>query len=146
VERILSRALIAMATAVAAIILVATAAIFFGAALYFFLVSLAVAPALAALLVGFAGLMLAGLIPLATQLAQRRTRTARGGTNTGSADPGQADNLNDFAARLGSLAAQQASGQARAHPYRSFVVALIAGLAIGGSPELRSMLEKLLKN
>lgn len=145
-ERILSRALIAMAAAVAAIILVTTATIFLGAALYLFLVSAGAAPALAALLVGLAGLMLAGLILLATRMAQRSGRTARRRGNNGSADPGLTDNLNDLAARLGSLAAQQASAQAQAHPYRSFAVALIAGLAVGGIPELRAMIEKMLKN
>ena len=104
------------------------------------------APALAALLVGLAGLMLAGLILLATRMAQRSGRTARRRGNNGSTNPGLTDNLNDLAARLGSLAAQQASAQAQAHPYRSFAVALIAGLAVGGIPELRAMIEKMLKN
>lgn len=145
-ERILSRALIAMATAVVAVILVAAAAIFLGAALYLFLVSAAAAPALAAFLVGLAGLMLAGVILLATHIAQRCGRTARSGGGNGFADPGLAADLNDLAARLGALAAQQASAQAQAHPYRSFVAALVAGLAVGASPELRAVLEKILKN
>lgn len=135
-----------MAAAVAAIILVATSAMFLGAALYLFLVSLAATPPLAALLVGLAGLVLAGLILLATRMAPRSGRTARTSADPGSVDPGVASELNDLAARLGSLAAQQASAQAHAHPYRSFVGALLAGLAVGGSPELRNMLEKILKN
>lgn len=135
-----------MAAAVAAIILVATAAIFLCAALYLFLVSLSAAPPLAALLAGLAALILAGLIILAARMAPRFGRTDRTSGNTGSADPGLAGNVNDLAAKLGGLAAQQLTTQAQAHPYRTFVVALLAGLAVGGSPELRNMLEKMLKN
>jgi hypothetical protein len=129
-----------MAAAVAAIVLVATAAIFLCAALYLFLVSLSVAPPLAALLAGLAALTLAGLIILAARMAPRF------GRNRGSADPGLAGNVNDLAAKLGGLAAQHLNTEAQAHPYRTFGVALLAGLAVGGSPELRNMFEKILKN
>jgi hypothetical protein len=129
-----------MAAAVAAIILVATAAIFLCAALYLFLVSLSAEPALAALLAGLAALILAGLIILAARIASRV------GRNRGSADPGLAGHVNDLAAKLGGLAAQQLNTEAQAHPYRTFGVALLAGLAVGGSPELRNMFEKILKN
>lgn len=145
-ERILSRALIAMATALAAIILVATAAIFLGAALYLYLVSLAAPPAVGALVVGLTGLALAGLVLLAFRMAAGCGRTPRRDGDKGSADPGLADTLDDLAARLGSRAARQLTDRAHAHPYRSFTVALVAGLAIGGSPELRAMLDKMLKN
>lgn len=130
----------------AAIILAATAAIFLCAALYLFLVSLPAAPSLAALLAGLAALIVAGLIILATRLAPRFCRTARTSGNTGFAEPGLAGNVNDLAATLGGLAAQQLTGQAQAHPYRAFAVALLAGLAVGGSLELRNRLEKMLKN
>jgi hypothetical protein len=150
VERFLSQALIAVAAAVAAIIFVATAAIFLGAALYLFLVSLSAAPPLAALLVGLAGLVLAGLIALAVRMTWRCRRTGRTGGGSGSADPGRAGDaagdVADLAAQLGSLAARELASQAQAHPYRAVVVSLLAGLAVGGSPALRNMLEKMLKN
>jgi hypothetical protein len=136
----LSRALISMVAAVAAIILVATAAIFLCAALYLFLVSLWVAPPLAALFAGLAALILAGLIMLAARMAPgvRRTSRTRG--------PGGDGNVDDLAARLGGLAAEQLNTGAQVHPYRTFAVALLAGLAVGASPEIRNMLRKTLKD
>jgi hypothetical protein len=136
----LSRALISMVAAVAAIILVATAAIFLCAALYLLLVSQSVAPPLAALLAGLAALILAGLIILAARMAPGIRRTSR--TN----GPDRDGNVDDLAARLGGLAAEQLNTGAQAHPYRTFAVALLAGLAVGASPELRNMLRKTLKD
>jgi hypothetical protein len=136
----LSRALISMVAAVAAIILVATAAIFLCAALYLFLVSLWVVPALAALLAGVAALFLAGLIMLAARMAPSFRRTGR------ASSPAPDGNVDDLAARLGGLAAEQLNTGAQAHPYRTFAVALLAGLAVGASPELRNMLRKTLKD
>jgi hypothetical protein len=104
------------------------------------------APPLAALLVGLVGFIVAGLILLAAGMASRYGRTGRSNGNSGSADPGLAGNVNDLAAKLGGLAAGQLTAQAQAHPYRTFAVALLAGLAVGASPELRNMLEKMLKN
>jgi hypothetical protein len=136
----LSRALISMVAAVAAIILVATAAIFLCAALYLFLVSLSVAPPLAALLAGLAALILAGLIMLAARMSPGLRRTGR------TSGPGHDGNVDDLAATLGGLAAEQLNTGAQAHPYRTFAVALLAGLAVGASPELRNMLRKTLKD
>jgi hypothetical protein len=146
VEPFLSRLLTSMAAAVAAIILAAAAAIFLCVALYLFLVSMSVAPPLAALLVGLVLLMLAGLIILAARMAPRFRRTPRTSGNPGSAAPGPAGNVNDLAAQLGSLAAEQLTGQAQAHPYRTFLVALLAGVTVGGSPELRNVFNKILKS
>ena len=145
-ERFLSRLLTSLAAAVAAIMLVAAAAIFLCAALYLFLVSMSVAPPLAALLVGLVLLMLAGLIILAARMAPRFRRSAPSSGQPGSANPGPAGNVNDLAAQLGAMAAEQLNSQAQAHPYRTFAVALLAGLAVGGSPELRNVLKKTLKN
>jgi hypothetical protein len=128
----LSRALISMVAAVAAIILVATAAIFLCAALYLFLLSLLVAPPLAALFAGLAALILAGLVMLAARMAPGVRRTSR---TSGAGDDG---NVDDLAARLGGLAAEQLNTGAQAHPYRTF--------AVGASPELRNMLRKTLKD
>ena len=147
-ERFLSRMLISAAAAAAAMILVAAAAIFLCAALYLFLVSLTAAPPLAALLVGLAGLALAGIIILASSMASRRP-TGRTSGNTASAPAGpagNAHNVDDLAAKLGELAIRELASQVQAHPYRTVVVSLLAGLAVGGIPELRKFLEKMLKN
>jgi hypothetical protein len=136
----LSRALSSMVAAVAAIILVASAAIFLCAALYLLLVSLSAPPSLAALLTGLAALILAGLIILAARMASGLRRTGRTGR------PGHDGNVQDIAAKLGALAAQQLNTGAQAHPYRTFAVALLAGLAVGASPELRDRLHKTLKD
>ena len=145
-ERLLSRALIGMAAAVAAMILATIAAVFLGWALYLFLVSLSAAPPLAAALVGLAGLVLAGMIILAARIASRRIQGSPTSGNTGSADPNLAGNINDLAAKLGGLAARELTEQAQAHPYRAVVVSLLAGLAVGVIPELRKTLENILKN
>ncbi len=136
----LSRALTSLAAAVAAIILVASAAVFLCAALYLLLVSLSAAPPLAALLTGLAALILAGLIILAARMATGLRRTDR---TSGLSHDG---NVEDLAAKLGGLAAEQLNTEAQAHPYRTFAVALLAGLAVGASPEIRNMLRKTLKN
>jgi hypothetical protein len=145
VERFLSRALISLAAAVAAIMLVATAVVFLCGALYLCLVSMSAAPPLAALIVGLVLLILAGLIILAARVTPLRGGTSRTSGKTGIADPGPTGDVGDLAATLGGLAAQQLSGHAQAHPYRTFAVALLAGLAVGASPELRNMLKTALK-
>lgn len=145
-ERFLSRVSIAMAAAVAAIIFVATAAAFLCAALYLALISMSAAPPLAALIVGLASLVLAGLIILVARAMLRWRRADRTSGEAGSAVPGLAGNVNDLAARFGALAAQELTSQAQAHPYRSLVAALLAGLAVGVSPELRDLVKKALKN
>jgi hypothetical protein len=146
VERFLKRVLISMAAAVAAMILVATATIFLCAALYLWLVSMSAAPPLAALLVGLMGFVAAGLIILAAAMASRGGRTERARGSAGVANPDDAGSANDLATRLGLLAAQGLTSQAQAHPYRAFVGALLAGVAVGGSRELRDMLKKAVKN
>jgi hypothetical protein len=129
-----------MVAAVAAIILVASAAICLCAAVYLFLVSLSVAPPLAALLAGLAALILAGLIILAARMSpglRRRDRPSGSGPDS---------NVDDLAAMLGRLAAHQLNTEAQAHPYRTFAAALLAGLAVGASPEISNMLRKTLKD
>ena len=137
-QRFLSQVAISLAAAVAAIIFVAAAVGFLGVALYLSLVPVMPAP-VAALVVGLAGLVIAGLIGLAARMAARR-RPAGG--RAGSPDPGRA---NDVAATLGNLAARELASRAQARPYRAFAVALAAGLAVGISPELRNILKGVLK-
>lgn len=135
-ERFLSRVVISLAAGVAAIILVAAAVGFLGAALYLLLLPVMPAPS-AALVVGLVGLVLAGLIILVARLTARRGAAGRG---VGAADPGRAGEVNDIAAALGGLLAREVASRAQARPYRAVAVALLAGLAVGISPELRDIL------
>ncbi len=144
--------LISVAAVVAAMILAAAAVIFLCAALYLFLVSLSAAPPLAAFLTGLTALALAGLIILASWMASRRGATGRVAAGQTSGDTpaapprGNAGDTNDLAAKLGDLAVRELALQVQAHPYRTVVASLLAGLAVGGIPELRNMLGKMLKN
>jgi hypothetical protein len=141
-DRLLARVVLSAAAVIAALILIATATVFLCVALYLFLISLSAAPALAALVTGLTVLLLAALILLAARVATRRRSS--GETRAAGRDP--AGNINDLAAQLGGLAAHDLASQAQAHPYRAFAVSLLAGLAVGGSPELRKLLAKLLKD
>ena len=76
-----------MAAVVAAIVLGTVAVIFLCAALDLQLVAMSAAPPLAALLVGLAGLVLAGLLILAVRIASRCGGAGRTGGGTGFADP-----------------------------------------------------------
>jgi hypothetical protein len=140
-ERFLSRVAISLAAAVAAIIFAAASVVFLGAALYLFLVPTMPAP-FAALVVGLVGLVLAGLIILVARMTSRR---GPAGVGIGAADPSRAGDLSDIAATLGGLAARELTSGTQAHPYRAFGVALLAGLAVGISPELRKILMGVLK-
>ncbi len=143
-ERFLSRVAFSLAAAVAAIMLVAVATIFLCGALYLFLVSVSVAPPAAALLVGLAGLIVAALIIFLARSTPQWRQAARTNGGAGSADLRPAGNIDDLAAELGALAARRLGSRVQAHPYRAFVVALLTGLAVGGSSELRDVLKKTL--
>ena len=132
-----------MAAAVAAITLMATATLALGAALYLVLVSISAAPALAALLVALSGFVLAGLILLVAWLAVRSRGSGR--TDADLANPDRTGDLNDLAAQLGALAAQKLASEARAHPFRAFAAALLAGLAVGSISELRDVLKQAMR-
>jgi hypothetical protein len=137
-ERLLSRVVMAATGFITAFILVSVAIAFLGGALYFWLVSLALAPPWAALLVAAAGLGLAALIIFAARMISVRRRTTR----LAEARP----SVSDAASDLGALIAQKAVSLAQAHPYRAFVVALIAGFTTGASSELREILKDSLKS
>jgi hypothetical protein len=134
VERFLSRVVMATVAFIAALILVAVAIAFLGGALYLGLVSLALSPPLAALLVGTAGFGLAGLIMLAARVISGRRRAPR-----------IAASAADTAAEFGELIAREAVSLAQAHPYRALVISLVAGFTAGASPELRRIFTGLLK-
>ena len=137
----LSQVTIWSAAAIAAIIFAAASVGFLGAALYLSLVPIMVPP-FAALVVGLTGILIAGLIILVARMTARRGPAAR---EIGSSDPSRAGNVNDIAAALGGLAAQELTSRTQAHPYRAFGIALAAGLAAGLSPELRNILKGLSK-
>ena len=63
----------------------------------------------------------------------------------GAAESGVSGDVNDLAATLGGVAARELTSRAQAQPYRAAAVALLAGLAVGISPELRKILTGALK-
>jgi hypothetical protein len=119
---------------------VATAATgFLGVAAFFGLEAEGLRPAAAAAIVGVGGLVLAVLIGLVA----RHFLSPAAAPRSPTASSGNA--VNDAAADLGMLAAQQIVSATRKHPYTSIGAALIAGLAVGAIPELRKTLTDLLK-
>jgi hypothetical protein len=141
VERLLSRAAILLAAIIAAIILLSIATLFLCGALYLYLVSASVAPPLAALLAGLATVLAAGLIMLGVGIMSRRRTEDR----RAHAVPSPVGQANDLATNLAGLAAREFTSLAQAHPYRASILALLGGLAIGGRPELRETLKKMLQ-
>jgi hypothetical protein len=137
----LSQVTIWSAAAIAAIIFVATAVVFLGAALYLSLVPIMIPP-FAALVVGLVGLAVAGLIILVARMISGRSPA---GPEIGAAGPSGVGDVTDIAVALGGLAARELTSRTQAHPYRAFAVALGAGLAVGISPELRDILKGALK-
>ena len=138
-NRWLSRVVLLAAAIGAAVIIAAISVLFLGGSLYLFLVSLALLPATAALIVGAVGLTVGALILLVVRLMWRRRPS-------GVAQPPVAGDVNDLAAQLGGLLARQIASGAQAHPYGAVGVALVAGLAVGVSPALRKLLLGALKN
>jgi hypothetical protein len=140
VKRLVLRALLSLSAALVALYLVSLAFIALASALYFYLLSILSSPAEAALGVGVVGLVLAALVVLGVQLALRCTAPRRR-----AAAAVRSPELKDLAGGLGATAANELMVRAAAHPFQAFAMALLAGLAIGASPELRSALKGLLK-
>ena len=135
--RRIAGAAVAVAAVLAAIILVAAAVLSFAAALYLYLRPLVAEPAAAALLVGIAGLALAALILLAAWVA-----TGGGWQRLWPAGARRPDgDATALAAALGEISARKAAVAAETHPFGAFAIAFIAGLALGGSNELRKALK-----
>ena len=86
-HQFLSRVTIWSAAAIAALIFVATAIVFLGAALYLSLVPIMVPP-FAALVVGVAGFVIAGLIILVARMTSRRAPSRASSTISGNSVPG----------------------------------------------------------
>jgi len=136
-ERFLWRAAIAMAALIVVIVISTVAIAFLAGALYLLLCSMPMTPPAAALVVGLVGLGLAALVALAARLVSRRALPP--GRTSGSG--GSSSNINDIAARLAGLTAQEMLALIRAHPHRAVIVSLLAGLAVGVSAEIRRILK-----
>ncbi len=140
-ERFLWRMAIATASLIALIVFLIVAIAFLTGALYLFLCSIPLTRPAAALIVGLVGLGLAALIALVVRLVSRRGATFPLGRVAGSGASHDSTNINDIAARLAGLTAQEMVTLVRAHPHRAVIVSLIAGLAVGFSAEIRNILK-----
>ncbi len=132
-SRRLARLGAAAAAGIIALIVVTIAICYLADALLAAFEAVPLSPAVAALLVGVVGLVLAAVIALIVRLLVRAPRAA-----AVPAPPG--GGLDEAAAQLGGLVAQQLVSTARARPYTTMAAALAAGLALGVFPELRSIL------
>ena len=137
-EQFLTRVALAIAAFALAVVLIVLAMAFLGGALYLWLVSQAVAPPLAALIVGLAGLGCAAIIALVARLLSRRSQPS-------SAARQRSVSAADLAGELGEAAAREAVSLLQNHPYRALLISLAAGFAVGASPELRQILKDTLK-
>ncbi len=139
--------LISMVAATAALLLLAVAVVFLAGALYLWLRTASMPPALAALVVGFVGLALAGLVVLGTRFASGGDYPPRFGRPQGAAGAlGRADATEALASELGGLAARELVIYARAHPYHATSAAFLAGVTLGGSPDLRDIVATAVKS
>ncbi len=129
---------VAAAVAVFALIIAAIALGYFAQSVLLLLEEKGFGPPAAAAIVGGGGLVLAALFGI---VARRVLRPA--------APPAVArshNTVDDAAADLGALVAQQIVNTTREHPYGTVGAALAAGLAVGAIPELRKALTGLLKH
>ena len=143
-ERFLWRIAIATASLIVLIVFLIVAIAFLTGALYLFLCSMLTQPA-AALIVGLVGLGLAALIALVVRLVSRRGAASPLGRVASSQSSQDSSNINDIAARLAGLTAQEMVTLVRAHPHRAAIVSLIAGLAVGLSSEIRNVLKAVIR-
>jgi hypothetical protein len=128
----------AAAAGVAAASIVTVIAVWFlGDALFLQLESCGFGAPAAALIVGLAGLALAVLIGLVARWLAR--------ARVAATPPASGNGVNDAAAALGTLVSRQIVASAKARPLATAGAALLAGLAVGAIPELRSLLKDALK-
>jgi hypothetical protein len=133
VNRWMARMMLSVVAIVVALSFCVTSVLFLGVALYMFLLSVMLAPAPAALIVGVVGLMVATLIILIVRQLFRPRPPKADALSLG-------DGANDLAAKLGGLIARRVASRTQPHPYAAIGIALVAGLAIGLSTELRKVL------
>ncbi len=139
-ERFLWRMAITTAALIALIVVLIVAIAFLTGALYLFLRSIPLTRPVAALIVGLVGLGLSALIVLVVHLVSRRAAAPTGGV-AGAGTSQDSSNINDIAARLAGLTAQEMMALVRAHPRRAVIVSLLAGLAVGYSAQIRNILK-----
>jgi hypothetical protein len=139
VTGLLARALVALAVALTSLACTIIAAGFLSGALYLWLRSLSLAPALAALLVGVVLLGIAGLGTVAAvQVAGGTDRVARAGADG-------AVGGSSLVAEFGARAAREAVAATDAHPVGAASLAFLAGLSVGASADLHEMLKAALR-
>jgi len=129
---------LAAAWLILALVVAMIAVGFLGAAIFFELEAKELSPPAAAAIVGGGGLVLAALFGI---VARRVLCPA--------APPAVArshNTVDDAAADLGALVAQQIVNTTREHPYGTVGAALAAGFAVGAVPELRKALTELFKH
>jgi hypothetical protein len=134
----MARLALAASAGLAALIVAAIAVWFLAQSLLLAFEAVPLSPAVASLIVGLIGLLAAGLIAAIARVSVGFRRTA-----PPAASP--AAGVTDAATELGGLLAQRLIQAGRAHPYGTIGTALVAGLVVGGLPELRGVLANLLK-
>jgi len=75
------------------------------------------------------------------RLVSRRGAAFPLGRVAGFGTSQDSSNINDIAARLAGLTAQEIVTLVRARPHRVVIVSLIAGLAVGFSAKIRNILK-----
>jgi len=137
-ERLLRRFTVLAVLLVAAAIVIVAGVAFLCGAIYLALLGVATPP-IAALATGLIAFAIALLILLAGYLFSGRwgVGPARRGGNKARRPP--------FAVDLGSLAGVKISDLVRKHPAAGALVSLLAGFAVGLSPQLRETLRDLLE-
>jgi hypothetical protein len=131
---LLSRLALAVVPALIALVCVIVASGYLISALYLYLLELPEPPALAALFVGLALLLLAVLVIVAARIVGAIWQWRSGRAPAGRT-----------ASKLGERAARETAAAAQAHPYYTFAAAFLAGLTLGGSPGLRNFVEMALR-
>jgi len=139
---VLSHVTLVVAPALVALACITAASGFLVAALYLYLLALPAPPPLAALIVGVALLALAALVILAARIVARGWQR---GTSRAVMDGAREAGIGSMASELGTRAAREAAAAAEAHPYYTFCAAFLAGLTLGGSPDLRNFVETALR-
>lgn len=131
----------AMLAACTASMLVATAGLGFLCVALFLAVRDVSTPAIAALASGGAALVVSALIVLMVRAGMRR----RGGMAALNEMARTGDAPQALAAELGLLLGSRMTSGIRSHPLRTSALAVVAGFAVGTSPELRKALQEIFR-
>jgi hypothetical protein len=141
-----TRIALAAAFGVSALLVIVVTLWFLGDALLALLEEQGFRRSAAAGITGVVGLLVAAMLGLAAKLSMRpRAPKVQVVPVTAPPPPSTGSVVNDLALELGSFAAQQVGATVRSHPYGTMGAALVAGLALGGIPELRKALLELTK-